>query len=251
MQTNVMASRRQLFSWNRIDPRTRIIGLAFFAMFVVSLSSLTALSLALAFSLCSLPFSSLPLSKTLKRMAGMDGFIIFMLVMLPFTMPGEVWFTLFGFVASWEGLWRAVEIALKANAVVLMLMTLIGSMEPVQLGHALYRLKVPENLVQLLLFTVRYIDVLKDEYQRSRTAMKARGFRPANTRHSYRSFGYLVGMMLVKAMERSERILQAMKCRGFNGRWPHVDQLKFGLVDFSFSLSTVAILISLVLVNNL
>lgn len=58
-------------------------------------------------------------------------------------------------------------------------------------------------------------------------------------------------MMLVKAMERSERILQAMKCRGFNGRWPHVDQLKFGLVDFSFSLSTVAILISLVLVNNL
>ena len=67
-----------------------------------------------------------------------------------------------------------------------------------------------------------------------RTAMKARGFRPANTLHTYRTFGYLIGMMLVRSMERSERILGAMKCRGFNGRIPLIHEFHFGRNDMAF-----------------
>ena len=66
---------------------------------------------------------------------------------------------------------------------VLMLMALVGTMESTTLCHALYRLRTPESLVHLLMFTVRYIDVLHQEYLRLRTAMKARGFRPQNSRH--------------------------------------------------------------------
>ncbi|MCV6598747.1 MAG: energy-coupling factor transporter transmembrane protein EcfT, partial [Mangrovicoccus sp.] len=80
------------------------------------------------------------------------------------------------------------------------------------------RLRCPETLVHLLMFTIRYIDVLRAEYLRLRAAMKVRGFRPGTNWHSYRSLGYLVGMMLVRAIERSERILGAMKCRGFSGQ---------------------------------
>lgn len=154
----------------------------------------------------------------MKRVAMMDSFIIFMLVLLPFTMPGDAMFSVLGVAASWQGFWRAIEIALTANAVVLALMTLVGTLEPVTLGHALHKLKVPETLVHLLMFTIRYIEVLREEYLRLRAAMKVRGFRPATNFHTYRSFGYLLGMMLVRAVERSERILGAMKCRGFTGR---------------------------------
>ena len=144
--------------------------------------------------------------------------LFFMLALLPFTVPGDPVFTLWGFAASWQGLGQAVEIALTANAVILALMVLVGTLEPVTLGHALYRLRCPERLVHLLMFTLRYIEVLREEYLRLRAAMKLRGFRPGSNWHSYRSFGYLVGMMLVRAIERSERILEAMKCRGFSGR---------------------------------
>ena len=96
------------------------------------------------------------------------------------------------------------------------------------------------------MFTVRYIDVLHQEYQRLRIAMKARGFRPQNSRHTYVSFGYLVGMMLVRALERSERVLAAMKCRGFSGRIYVIDHLTFGPRDAWFAVAgglTLAVLI--------
>ena len=249
MLTEAKIVQQQSLGIDALDPRARIIAVAVFAVAVVTLNSFWALGLSLLVSVFSLVFSSQPLRKTLVRMASMDGFILLILVMLPFTMPGETWFTLWGFVASWDGLWRALQIALKANAIVLALLTLVGSMEAITLGHALHRLKVPETLVQLLLFTVRYIDVLRDEYLRSRVAMKARGFRPSNSIHSYKLFGYLVGMMLIKAMERSERVLNAMKCRGFSGKWPHLDQMRFKPIDLLFGLTAFALIGLLLWVN--
>lgn len=222
-------------SWlHRIDPRIRVIASAIFAVVVVACDGFAALAAALAISLGLLVASRLPGRRTLMRVAAMDSFIIFILLLLPFTVPGEPLFTLWGYPASREGLWQAVEIALKANAIVLALMTLVGTMEPTMLGHALHALRVPERLVHLLMFTVRYIDVLQEEYLRLRVAMKTRGFRPRTNWHTYRSFGYLIGMMLVRSLERSERILAAMKCRGFTGRIPLLDRMAIRSADIAF-----------------
>lgn len=198
-----------------LDPRMRIVMASVFGVVTVALSSIAALAAALAVSLSLMAVSGLPPRQTLKRMAMMDGFIVFMLVLLLFSIPGDPILTVWSFAASWQGLWQAVEIALTANAVILALMVLVGTMESVTLGHALHRLRCPEALVNLLMFTVRYIEVLREEYLRLRGAMRVRGFRPGTNWHTYRSFGYLVGMMLVRAIERSERILGAMKCRAY------------------------------------
>lgn len=210
-----------------LDPRTRILAAAAFAVLMVSLKSLAVLPLGLAVAIAGLLVARIPVKATLRRMAAMDGFVVFMLVLLPFTVPGSPLFTVFGFGFSLEGLARAAEIALKANAVILMLMVLVGTLEPVTLGHALNRLKMPQTLVHLLMFTVRYIDVLHQEYLRLRGAMKVRCFRLQNSLHTYRSVGYLVGMMLVRSVDRSERILAAMKCRGFTGGLPLLDTMRF------------------------
>jgi cobalt/nickel transport system permease protein len=207
---------------------------------VVALSDLRALAAALGVSLVLMALSGAPAGRTLKRMAAMDGFILFMLATLPFTVPGAPMVTLFGLTASAEGLRLAAEIALTANAVVLALLSLLHGMDPGVLGHALHRLGAPAKLVHLLQFTARYIDVLEAEYRRLRAAMKARGFRPANARHTYRSFGYLVGMLLVRALERSERILDAMRCRGFDGRIPLHADFAFGGRDGAFAVGMIA-----------
>lgn len=224
----------------RLDPRVRILAACGFAVAVVALKGFTPLLFALAGGFVLMRLADMEPLPTLKRVVMMDGFIIFMLVLLPFTTPGETVMTVAGFPATREGFVLAAQIALKANAIVLAAMALVGTMEPVTLGHALYRLKVPENLVHLMLFTVRYIDVIHQEYQRMRLAMRARAFRPANTRHTYTSFGYLIGMMLVRAMERSERILAAMKCRGFCGRLEVLDSLRYHRRDAAFAIVAVA-----------
>ena len=232
-----------------LDPRMRIVMAVVFAVVTVALSSLGALCAALTVSLSLLMVSRLPRRKTLKRMAMMDGFILFMLVLLPFSMPGDPMFTLWGFPASWLGFWKAVEIALTANAVILSLMVLVGTMEPVTLGHALHRLRCPEKLVYLLMFTIRYIEVLREEYLRLRAAMKVRGFQPATNWHTYRSFGYLVGMMLVRAIERSERILAAMKCRGFSGRMPLLQEFALTRSDIVFAAGFSGLCLGLIILE--
>jgi len=222
-------------SLRAIDPRSRVVAAALFAIVVVGLYQFIALAVAVVLSMLVMVAARMPKGPTLKRMAAMDGFIVFMLAMLPFTVPGEAMFSLLGFPASWEGLWQALRIALKANAIVLMLMALVGTLESTTLGHALYRLRTPESLVHLLMFTVRYIDVLHQEYLRLRRAMKTRGFRPRNSLHTYKTIGYLVGMMLVRALERSERVLAAMKCRGFSGRIHIIDHMAFTRRDVWFA----------------
>lgn len=228
-----------------LDPRARIVGAVAFGLGTVVLDTLAALTLALAVSLTLLGLSRLPLKRTLTRVAMVDGFILFMLALLPFTVPGDPIFTLWGFPATWQGLARAAQIGLTANAVLLALMSLVGTMEPVTFGHALHRLRIPEALVQLMLFTVRYIEVLRQEYIRLRAAMKVRGFRPGTNWHSYRSFGYLVGMMLVRAIERSERLLGAMKCRGFSGRIMLLDDFRLTRADAVFALALGSALLAL------
>jgi len=131
----------------------------------------------------------------------------------------------------------AGAIALKANAVVLALVALLGSLDISTLGHALSHLRLPDKLIHLMLFTVRYIDVLSREGQRLRAAMKVRAFRPRMNWHTYRACGYLVGMLLVRSHERSERIVAAMKCRGFQGRFYLLDHFQFSPCDLWFSLA--------------
>ena len=235
---------------DRIDPRARIIAVALFAIATVFSNTLLFPTVALIISLLIARQANLHFRRTLRRMIAMDAFVAIMVIMLPFTMPGTPMFEVFGFPASQEGMLKAILIALKTNAVVLALLALVGTLEATTLGHALARLHLPDKLVYLLLFTVRYLSVIGREYKRMRKAMQARAFTPRTNWHTCRSIGYLVGMLLVHSLERSERIHAAMKCRGFTGKlhlfdnfcWQRHDSL---FVGAAILLMLLALLIGL------
>ncbi len=219
-----------------LDARLRILALGAFALVAVGLGHwpplLATLLLASALALAA----ALPLRATLKALLVLDGFMLAALLLLPFTLPGTPLFTLFGLPASVEGLHRALLIALKANAVLLAALALVGSLETVALGHALHHLRLPDKLVQLFLFSVRYLDLIQREYARLRLAMRARAFVPRSNLHTWRSYGYLFGMLLVRALARAERIQAAMRCRGFDGHYHHFRHPPAGAHDLQFAL---------------
>jgi cobalt/nickel transport system permease protein len=72
----------------------------------------------------------------------------------------------------------------------MMILALLGSLPVVTLGHALQRLFVPATLVHLMLFTVRYLDVVGKEYERLRRAMTARAFQLRPDRHTKQRLGF-------------------------------------------------------------
>jgi cobalt/nickel transport system permease protein len=207
-------------SWlTQRDSRTRVITAVLFSLTVVSLTQLPLLTVALVIAVSTAMAVGLRPLTLLKRIAALETFMLVLLVLLPFTTPGTTLFELGTLTASKEGFRLAVTIVLKANSVVLILLALVGTLEPVVLGNALARLRVPTKLVHLFLLTVRYIGVLHEEYQILCRAMRARAFSPRSNFHTWRSFGNLLGMLLVRSLERSQRIMAAMKCRGFDGRF--------------------------------
>ena len=143
--------------------------------------------------------------------------------------------------ASLEGARQALAIILRANAVVLALLALLAIREPINLGYGAAALGFSLKLIHLFMMTVRYIQVLGEEFQRLRNAMKARAFVPASNWHTWRSYGWMMGMLLVRSIERAQRIVDAMHCRGFDGSLYLNQQLRWAKTD------SVALLLLLLL----
>jgi cobalt/nickel transport system permease protein len=235
--------------FHAIDPRARIVVAVAFAFVCVLSDSFPALLVACSLSVSMAAWAKLGLLATLKRLAAMDMFMLYLLVFLPFSIPGESMLQIFGFSASWEGLDKAIKITLKANAVVLMLFASISNLSMSALGSAMSSLKVPNKLIQLLLFTTRYLSVINEEYRRLRRSMQARAFVMGFNWHSWKTIGYLIGMLLVRSMDRSQRILNAMKCRGFNGVFISYYPMHWQRLDWIYCTCISILLVAISLLN--
>jgi cobalt/nickel transport system permease protein len=141
-----------------------------------------------------------------------------------------------GFVLEYvpEGPDLAGLITLKVNAIFLALSALLGSSTVNQVLHALAHLKLPSKLVTLFMLFYRYLHLLDQEYRRLRQAMTVRGFIPKTNLHTYRSYARLVAMLLVRSVDRSERVYQAMLCRGFSGTFWLLDHFVWRRADSLF-----------------
>jgi cobalt/nickel transport system permease protein len=218
-----------------LDPRARVIALLAFAVVVVALHRIGPVAAALVAALLFAALFRLPPATALRRLLAAQASLALLLVTLPFSIPGEALFHVGPFAASAEGCLRAATIALKANAILVAAMALLGTLDASRVGHALHRLRAPASLVHLLLFTVRYLGRLEEELARLRNAMRARAFRPRSDRHTWRSLGQLAGMLLVRSAARAERVMQAMRCRGFTGRLYVLDELRWRVSDGAFA----------------
>ncbi|QSX34984.1 cobalt ECF transporter T component CbiQ [Shewanella avicenniae] len=217
----------------RCDPRVNMLAAGVFTLFALLLQQVLPLLLMLVLGGLLNLVSGTQWRSMLTRLLAFETFMLLLVLMLPFSVAGDTWFSVAGVDASIQGATQALAIWLRGNAVVLALLALLAIREPINLGYGAAALGFPVKLIHLFMMTVRYIQVLGEEFQRLRNAMKARAFTPASNWHTWRSYGWLMGMLLVRSMERAQRIVDAMRCRGFDGslylrsqlRWQRSDSL--------------------------
>lgn len=225
---------------HRMDPRVRLAGATVWSVAVALLATAHAAWAALGLSALLALASRPPLGSLMRRLLAVNVFILFLWAVVPFSLPGTPAFDLWRLTASREGIALALTITLKSNAIVLCFIALVATIPVSELGHALRKLHVPDKLAYLLVFTYRYVFVMAGEYQRMRQAMKIRGFVPRTNLHTYRSLAYLAGMVLVRGLDRAERVYAAMLCRGFNGRFRSLNGLAASPLDFGFLIAMCA-----------
>jgi cobalt/nickel transport system permease protein len=223
-----------------LNPRIKMVVALVFSVVVALSQSITACAASLIFPNILIVVAGLPMRKVLSRMAAVNVFMVFLWLFLPFTYPGTVVYSIGPLEAHREGILFALLITLKSNAIVLTLVALLGTSSVFDLVHALSHMGVPIKLVHLFFFCFRYIHVIRDEYLRLVQALKIRNFRPGTNMHSYRTYGYLVGMLLVRSFDRSKRIMAAMKCRGFNGNFYILHHYNMKRNDYFMACSSTA-----------
>ena len=229
----------------RVDPRLRIVAAAFFSCAVAVFHAFAALLAACLAAATLLLFSGLDFREISRRMAVVLGFLLLLWCLLPLTYEGDVLGTLGPLPLYRPGLVLAAQITLKTLAIIAVFTALVATMPVSTLGHALARLGLPDKLVYLLLMCYRYIFVIEQEYRRLVAAMKIRGFRARTRLHTYRSYAYLVGMLFVRAAARADRVYQAMRCRGFDGRFHSLAAFPPHPVNQWFAAAAASVMIAL------
>jgi len=219
---------------HRTDPRFRLLCAGLLTIPAALLQSIDQSLASLGMGIILVFIAKLPAGLSLKRLAMVNLFILFLWFFIPFSTPGTPFWSAGPFTATTEGLILATLITIKSNGIVLTLMALIGTIKIQDLGPAMQQLRVPNKLCHILLFTYRYIFVIYQEYQTMRQAMAARGFKPKTDSHTYRTYAWLVGMLLVKSWDRAERVHGAMRCRGFRGRFYSLAAFTTSRKDYVF-----------------
>jgi cobalt/nickel transport system permease protein len=161
--------------------------------------------------------SRVPPTYLLKRMVVEVPFVFFALL-LPFVARGPETEVL-GVTVSEHGLLAAWGLLAKGTLGVLASLTLAATTEPQDVLAGLERLRLPNQLVQILGFMIRYMDVVTSEMQRMRIARESRGYTARDPRH-WPVLARSAGALFIRSYERGERVHLAMLSRGYTGRIP-------------------------------
>ena len=219
---------------HELDPRVKIIAFSLFSLVVATTYKFSILFTSLLYPLSFIIISRVNLKEVLKVLIIVNGFILFLWVFLPFTKAGVLWFSLGPLTVFKDGIEYATLITLKSNIIILSMITLIATSSVFSIVHALHHLHIPDKVVHLTFFTFRYIHVLYKEYKKLTNAMKLRGFNPGTNIHTYKSYAYLIGNLILRSFDRAEMVYKAMVCRGFRGTFPLLYHFKMGKKDKVF-----------------
>jgi cobalt/nickel transport system permease protein len=216
----------------RVDARVKLLAAAGLSVLVCLLTDFRLLAVALAVSAVLLALARPRGGWLVRRMAAANTFVALIWATVPWTTPGAALAAWGPFAVSREGLLIAAAVTLKCNTIVALLIALCGTSRLHALAHALGRLGLPGKLVTAGYLTVRYVHLVHAEAVRMRHAAAVRGFRPGANLRTYRTFAAFVGTLLLRTHDRAGRVYDAMRCRGFSGRFPPPEAHRVGPADW-------------------
>lgn len=220
---------------HRADPRLK---------FVATIATILAITLLPvgAFAALGIMWLALVAASSVAQLGPLrlsrSGFIAapFLVAAVPliFVRPGDPIGSIGPLTISGEGLVMFATIAAKSWLSVQAALLLTFTTPFHDLVDALRDLRLPRILVAIIGFMYRYLAVLGDEASRmlrarsARSATAAAGASGGSIGWRAKVTGQMVGSLFLRSYERSERIYDAMRARGFDGTYPHLATQRIG-----------------------
>lgn len=221
----------------RADPRIKIIAVLAWSILLALNTEMDAAMAGLGGSALLISLSGLPARDVINRLLIINIFIVFIWLALPFSFscPGDIIAAIGPLEVTSQGMRLAQLLTVKGNAVALGAIAFLGTSTVIDLTAAARRLGAPEKMTTIFILMFRYVQVIGQEYGRLRLAMKVRGFKAGMNIHTYRSLANLVGLLLIRSLDRADRVHAAMLCRGYKGHFWLTNDFHFQKIDLVIS----------------
>jgi cobalt/nickel transport system permease protein len=227
---------------HRLDPRVKLITTVVFIATVVSFNKYAVLNLIpfFSFPIILIMLGGLPVRYILKKVLLVSPFAILVGIFNPvFDRSVMCYIGSIGISGGWVSF---ISILLRFVLTVTTALALIALTGFNSVCIALERFKVPRPFIVQLLFLYRYMFVLSEESERMLKARAVRSFSGRSMR--FKTFISLVGQLLLRTMDRAERVYRAMCCRGFDGHIRIIRSLHIDPKDIIFISVWIALFIS-------
>lgn len=215
-----------------LDPRVKVLVTLVFIVAVVSFGKheVSGLMPFFIYPAVLIALADIPLGYLFRKILIVSPFALMIGLFNPF-LDREIIINL-GPVAISGGWVSYISIMLRFALTVGAALILIACTGFNAICHALERMGAPRVFVVQLLFVYRYLFVLTEEASRMVRARALRSFPGKGT--GMRVFGYLVGHLLLRTLDRAQRIHLAMLSRGFDGEIRILRPMRFGIRDLAF-----------------
>jgi cobalt/nickel transport system permease protein len=117
---------------------------------------------------------------------------------------------------TWAGVSLFSELACRSLTVVTFTLTATMTTQYADIAHLLGRL-LPRPIDQVALLTYRFTFVMVETLEDLVKAARARGASLSEFWPNRRTYARILGMTLLTAIERSERLVKSMEARGYDG----------------------------------
>lgn len=201
---------------HRWDCRCKLVALLALMFAFAAVEDMRLLPVVLALATALYALSRLPLSFLLARLRLPALFVLVVALLLPFSAGATVLLHLGPLALRQEGLLAALLIGVRFAAILTTGVVLFGTSPFLTTIRAMYALGLPATLNDMTLFFYRYLHDLGEAFATMQQAMRLRGFEHTRlNRHTLGALAALVGSLLVRSYEQSQRVYQAMVLRGY------------------------------------
>ena len=138
-------------------------------------------------------------------------------------------------------------IVLKAVTAMTIMTILLTTQTIDQFVRSLAELKIPPIIITILLLSYRYVFLFFEDIQRMQVALKSRFFSGKITWRNLNTYGQLTGALLLRSLDRADKVYNAMRARCFDGNYKYTQKSSITKYDVLKS-STVIMLVTIIII---
>lgn len=245
---------------HRMDPRVKLALTFAYIIVIFFPKNWVGLGVSVGFLLMCVLLSRIPIKLILKGFKPILPLLIFTTVINLFYAEGTVIFKLWILTVTWEGVFKAIFIALRILCLIAASSLLTYTTSPTTLTDALERLMSPLRLIRvpvheiamMMTIALRFIPSLIEETDKIMSAQKARGadMESGNLLQRIRALIPILVPLFVSSFRRAFDLATAMECRCYHGGEGRTRMKQLRMRGSDFMAVGVMIVLTAVLIGS-